>query len=400
SLSLILKSGVIFSGATIDDRGNPVASVGLSLVDNQNYQYRWGSSDEKGNFSIAVFPGTFDIYVYAPYEYPAQPMVRAVEIQSYTGKDILIDSGKQVSGTVFSAAGEPLVGVSLVFRGDYDSRWAQSGEDGSYRVALLAGTYWVQVYGDNQRLIPQQFVGPVDVAEDLSWDIKLAAAGVLAGTVVDDRGNKVTGATINVWQIVNYSDPTAGDSVLVDGSTAVVVKPADTGITVTDPAYYYQYFFQFVTDEQGAWQGALMPGQYVVEVYPPYDYPQKGYKVDVFEVAEKERTEVGEVKVEYGVQFSGRVTLADGSPLAWESVQVVSAETTSGETSAGIIYPLWEIPVYQTNFYTDGEGNFTCKVFPGIYDLYFYGGYGDKTYPRQTVEKLDLNRDLSLTVTL
>ncbi|MFH1070972.1 MAG: carboxypeptidase regulatory-like domain-containing protein, partial [Candidatus Glassbacteria bacterium] len=309
-------------------------------------------------------------------------------------------------GMVYSADGLPQAQVSLVFRSVSDSRWAQSGEDGSYRVAVLAGTYWVEVWADNSRLIPHQVLGPLEVAQDTAWDLKLSAGGLLSGSVVDDRGNRVTGALVNVWRISDDVTRVDGDSVkTADGTVrlaedSLLIMPFVPGSSAVAPPFYVSNYYNFYTNETGAWKAALMPGQYAVEVVPPWEYPQKSYKVDVYAVTEGAMIELGEVKIEYGVLFSGRVVLADGKPLAWQSVSLLSPVDSGEKPDNGISYPVWVEPYYRADFYTDENGAFSRRVFPGIYDLLFYGGTGDLSYPRQTINNFDLSRDLSLTITL
>jgi len=403
-LQFVLRSGVIFSGRTVDDRGSPVPHLGFSLIDRDNSQYRWGNADEEGNFSVALFPGTYDIYLHASWKYPSQPVIRKVEIQEDTEYTIRVDTGNRISGRVLDPEESPVAGVGLSFFGRMDSRYARTDEQGFYEVALSNGSYNVRADLPMDILLPSQEVGTITVESDMEFDIRLAAGGIISGTVIDSRGNPVEGAGINLWLDRNSVSPdpreTGEDKPRDEGTGS---DDADSGFA-PEP-YYKPYAYHWLnTDSQGRWQAALMPGSYAVEVVAPWSYPDQRLKAGMFEVLDGQTVEVPAVTIEHGVLFSGRILLPDGSPMERGYFQVTTCleEVTLLEPGIDVapepmppVYPWYSflVPV--------GEGgSFKVRLLPGTYCLGFDGVPGPDGYPFQRVDSLRLENDLEMDITL
>ncbi|HUU29412.1 MAG TPA: carboxypeptidase regulatory-like domain-containing protein [archaeon] len=402
-LEFVLRSGVIFSGRTSDDRGNSAPYVGLSLVDSKNQLYLWTNSDEEGFFSVTLFPGTYDIYLYPDQNYPAQPMIRGVKISQDTEYKVVLDSGSLVSGLVLAPDGSPLGSVSLAFYGETDSRWACSDENGAFRIALSKGSYWIDVYLNMNLLIPDQMVGPLAVENDMNYDIQLASGGILRGSVIDSQGHPVQGAGVNLWPV--QTDQEVPDSVIVYIDPDRTIKDNSSAGGAESSFRYLPWprTIYCTTDENGRWQAAVMPGEYVVEVYAPAEYPQQQMKAGAYKVEKGAEIEVPQVTLESGVLFSGRVSLPDGSPLAFGSFQInpgiqdrsYSETGDKDGTDTAVIMPwigYW-VP-------TGEDGFFQIRVMPGVYSLFFDGRPGSDGFPAQTVDNVSLESDLELNITL
>ena len=412
-LQFVFKTGVIFSGRTIDDRGDVVGNVGFSLIDRDHEQYRWGYSAQEGTFSVAVFPGTYDIHIHAPYQYPPQPVIRGVKIEKDTSYDLILDTGNRVSGNVLGPEGSPLARVHLNFYSEKDSRRAVSDENGAYQIALAEGEYWIVVRPDSDILLPEQQVGPLEVNEDLVYDIRLAEGGVLSGSVIDSRGNEVPNTQINLRP--TYTDPNPvepGDTIKTDDRIIYVdqngdlVESADvvsSDLGATSKPFYWNSAKRTWTDREGNWRIALIPGEYTAEVVAPADYPPQSVRAGTFTVEEGVSVQVPQVRIDCGVKFSGRVFLPDGSPLKYgaffiEPALANSEEVTYADRDA-IIAPSG-IARWGNWVYLDEHGAFELRVLAGVYDLYFYQKTGDPGSPRQRVEGVNLESDLDLTINL
>jgi len=408
-LQLTLRSGVIFYGRTVDDRGNTAPYVGLSLINQEKSLYLWVSSDSIGDFSLALFPATYDIYVYPSGDYPFQPMISQMPFQADTKYEVVLYSGKILSGKVLAPDSHPLSGVSLTFYGDNEVRWAGSDVDGNYKIALSGGNYRIDVYPPEDILLPQQQAGPVDVTEDAAYDIQLVDGGILSGTVLDSRGNPVNGAGINIWPVYPSTN-----SVIVEKRTflageedTVEVPNLIAPYNPSSVSYSSQTWRS--TDENGFWQAALLPGEYAVEVSAPGDYPYQWMKGGTYKVEQGVEVKAEQATLEYGTVFSGRVLLQDGSPFASNSFRLELSTSEKDGLVPDAPQPMIRqdqksdavMPIWWGNWVPTGEdGTFKVRVLPGTYDLYFDSRAGESGYPLQQVQNVNLQNDYEMTITL
>jgi len=396
-LDLSLKSGVIFSGRVVEDRGAPVPWAGFSLSDEKNYQYRWASADSNGEFSVAVFPGTFNLYVYAGWEYPNQPVTQGVSVQGDTRYDIIIDTGNRVSGRVLGPDGTAMAYTQLNFQGYDFSRYVVTDEKGAYSVALADGDYTVVVTPAYDSPVPPQGLSSVSVSDDQTLDITLKAGALLTGIVRDNRGNPVPNAQVNLWY--DYWSDNSGDVYKYENGDTVIqrgmVDPDKREIPAVTSRNVY-------TDENGRWQVAVTAGTWVVEFVAPWNFPSQYFKGGSFTVAENDRVEVPEVVMDYGVTFKGRAVLDNGSPLSWDGFYMYSGGETlySYDASGNLIKPEESAPFYSYWVYTEEDGSFEVQVMPAAYSIQFQGRADREGYPAQTVEGVDISTDREMTFTL
>ncbi|MEA2062113.1 MAG: carboxypeptidase-like regulatory domain-containing protein, partial [Gemmatimonadota bacterium] len=385
-LKFTLKSGVVFSGRAVDDRGEVVQNLHFSLIDRKARQYRWGNSDDNGYFSVAIFPGTYDLYLHASWEYPPQPVTRGIEILEDIEYIILVDTGNRIAGLVLSPEGEPLAGVSLNFYGERDNRFARSATDGSYQVNLSAGLYRIEAQPPGGVLLPRQEAGTLTVEGDMKYDIHLAGGGIIAGSVIDSRGNAVQGAGINLWKEWTAAGESSPDSVR-EGENITVVKTVSADPDDGDEDYNVRAYpgrterLYLRTDTLGAWQAAVMPGTWYVEVTAPRTYPDQWLKGGAYTVAAGEKVKAETVTIEHGVFFKGHVFLPDGSPLEYGCFQLSTHSADNEQAVAGmddevVLLPEKPMPYYPWRSYwvqTGEGGQFVVRVLAGTYDLYFEG---------------------------
>ncbi|MBW7998007.1 MAG: carboxypeptidase regulatory-like domain-containing protein, partial [Candidatus Glassbacteria bacterium] len=409
SVTFELARGVVFSGRIETDRGEAAPYVGFSLIDTVDRQYRWGQSDEQGDFSVAVFPGTFDLYLHPGYLYPPQPVIEGVVIESDTTAVIVLDSGLRVSGALLDADGEPLPETWVTFYGQELSRWVMTSTEGEYTINLPEGRYWADVRPAVELLVPAQVAGPFDITEDIELDIELARGAILGGSVYDDRGSPVAGAQINLWQKIYYiylEEPTdstvrSDDGIIYFNETGEAIYPdlVDPAIWAGDNGARPQSYFQLRTDEKGMWRIALLGGEYSVDVVAPYPYPSQRVTLGTFTLEEGREVDAGRVEITYGVLFSGRVMIDPETPLAWTGFNMVAVKPEP-EDDGGITLMLYRIPAPSLWVNTDGDGAFGVQVLPGTYNLMFDPRYSAQQFPVQWIYDVDLSADAAMDIVL
>ncbi len=414
SVTFKLARGVVFSGRIETDRGEAAPNVGFSLVDDDKGEYRWGQSGEDGSFSVAVFPGAYNIYLHTGIIYPPQPVIENVKIESDTSYVITLDSGLRVSGRLLDAGNQALAWSWITFYGDGYARTVYTAEDGSFSLNLSGGTYRAEVRPNADLLVPRQTTGPYEITADIEFDIILAAGGVIGGAVYDDRGNPVEGAQVNLWSVITNDDPAVPmDSVLRgDGGVIYFEEPARAvspdlvdpmlgfdGNDVNLPRYYKLY-----TDSTGQWRTALLAGDYAVNVAAPYPYPSQRVKVGVFTLADGSELDAGRVEIAFGALFSGTVMLDASTPLAWSGFKLMLAATDSIRIPASDDYgnTVASAPAPgQARWVNTGEaGEFSVQVMPGSYDLMFDPRNSRQMFPRQWVRGVVIESDTRLEITL
>jgi RNA polymerase sigma-70 factor (ECF subfamily) len=210
---LVLLPTVTHSGRVVDEKGSPIVGAAVTLfvpVDNRGRLVFAATTDFEGAYALpgcppqklgeddrsfrAVFPGLADGWVTL-----APGGVGPVEI-------VLVQS-LQVRGRCIDREGRPVAGVNVIADG-VDGTWTDA--EGKFVLpGLLTGAMELRLFPDGHaaRGVP---LPPGDgVAMDLG-DLVLEDGVPLRGTVVDERGAPVKGASLNllaldVAQYVGYS---------------------------------------------------------------------------------------------------------------------------------------------------------------------------------------------------
>lgn len=164
--------------------------------------------------------------------------VRGVTSSTFQLDDISLDSGIAVAGQVRDSSSVP-VSAYLRFTtiGDIDpmATEAFSTADGSFSVALTAGTYDVLVVPEDNSIAPVELLG---VGVNNLGQLDVPAATAVAGTVLDPAGSPVMGAAVSlrvdgVPTTIATTDPAGVFAVLGrwGGATSVrVTPPAGSGL--------------------------------------------------------------------------------------------------------------------------------------------------------------------------
>ena len=344
---------VAVSGTVLDDDGNPVPGATVTLTPVGGGEPITTVTSSRGEYLVDDV--AWDVDRDRPQEYefslgdlpegytvtgtPPNLTVEVGQEEASTGNDFTVRGPAAVSGTV-TAGGEPVAGVTVTL-GD---RRTTTGADGTYTFGgVLPGDVTVTVEVPDRYTVDGPATRDVTVgADDVTGvDFALAALGAVGGTVTDDAGDPVPGATVTVegadgpvtlttddaggyflgdlppgdYTIVltvpdgytaekterSVSITPAGETLLAEDFAVVadpVVPPAhpvggtvaDTGgapvpgaeVVVTDADG--AEVATATTDDDGAWTAALPDGAYTATVTPPDGYVVEGDAALPFEV--------------------------------------------------------------------------------------------------------------------
>ena len=273
-----------------------------------------------------------------------------------------------VSGRVVSDAGDPVAGAIVdahVDRSDgayKDS--ATTAEDGTFTLHLDAGKARLNVWYDAWRANAQQELA-ID-GDVTGLEIVLLApppkTATIEGRVVDEQGNPVEGAIVEVWQACCYAyedtpqrepatpppaDADAGEG--TSGSAGSSDGAAVSSDRAIAPGYYpYDGGERATTDADGVYRVATYPGPRQINVQAK-GYAHDTLRVDAVE-GETVRGDVTLLKVpDADAVVKGRVVDArTGAPLAGAWVH-----------ANNLAWSRWE------NVETGADGAFEIRTLPG-----------------------------------
>lgn len=328
-----------------------------------------------------------------------------------------------VDGTVTNSSDSSAVAGATVSVFDDNSYYSDTTDgSGNFAVDVPDGTYTVRV--DPDGYVANQTDGvQVSGGATLTTDLAVEPAGTLNGTVTNDSGSPVAGATVSATDSGNnyYSTTTdgSGDYELevpagtytveadnasyaptsVDGVGAIVGENTTTAltlndaaiisVTVTDPSgnpvsgatvetydSNYENFQRTTKDQSGTYELEVANGTYVVEV------TASGYastrKTGVA-ATEGQTTTLG-VALVRAATIDGTVTDAQGNPLG-------SAEVVVHDDG----YQTYQVTS------TDPQGRYSIQVAPGTYTVRAdKGGYARSTHTVEGTAGSTTTRDFSL----
>lgn len=205
--AFVVSGQVLVEGSDI-----PCEDANVSLSDTKKNRSEWGNYDEeKGMVEFeAVLPGTYKVkarcdgYV-SLAEYPAIEVLDADQ----TGLSWTVKAGEKVVGKVVTSEGAPIAGASISIRtvgGDPRAQrsggHAESDDDGSFEIeGVLPGTFTVRAKAEDYLRPEDPPKIEVKPGEVTSVDLTLDDGGSLSGTVVDESGEPVKGASIRARSI-------------------------------------------------------------------------------------------------------------------------------------------------------------------------------------------------------
>ncbi|MBM4046139.1 MAG: hypothetical protein FJ279_13595, partial [Planctomycetes bacterium] len=203
---------VAVTGSIVDEKGNPVGGVEVTYGTRPgpfpSWERRWVRSDGKGAFRIPdLLPdapitaqartgtGFSDSVTFVP-RHQKEP-IRLVVKQG---------SGVRLKGRVIDTDGQPISGADVVLSSHSDRammtglvRW-KTGRNGSFESDLLSAdsAYSAHVWADKHSpASTTEWQAEAGKTHDFGDIVLRKEAGVLAGRVVDSKGNPVAGA--RVW---------------------------------------------------------------------------------------------------------------------------------------------------------------------------------------------------------
>jgi hypothetical protein len=248
SRGVVLRGTVRVGGATIEDAQVCTRTLAAPVG------WQCERTDKRGVYEALRVPGEYWVWALPP------DRVRAVglwydgvlegfqatpfDLSSDASLDMTLPSGPQIRGRVRNEAGEPVADVFVCVDTPFTTGriCRPSGFDGSYAVTTRPSTYIISVvppagsgyiaeYWDHKRNWVEADAVRLD-AGGAEVDLVLRRGVIVKGTIKDRRGVPAVGATIN------FGDPRD-------------VEHAGA------------------TDGSGAFEVAVLPGKYHVDVFPP-----------------------------------------------------------------------------------------------------------------------------------
>jgi len=251
------------SGKTTDANGVPIPGVKISADKNwaslfngyqqSRYMSSFTTSDANGNYNFIVVKGLNAIKLEPPATSNAAITFKNIAaINESRSEDLILDSKKTLSGTVYDGNGQLLANVKLHAIDQVSNvgvTTVVSDSNGTFSVGLGAGTYKIAVTDHNASLLQAPMNYTIhDVAKDLnlstdvSVDIHLPFA-TISGKTTDANGVPIPGVKIsadknwaslfNGYQQSRYmSSFTTSDA---NGNYNFIVVKGLTSETITPP---------------------------------------------------------------------------------------------------------------------------------------------------------------------
>ncbi len=265
----VTNQGGNVTGKVVDDSGNNVAGVIVSLIKDEQEVISVQTGAD-GTYAIEdVLAGVYTIQV-AKDGYEAPQQVQTVEIkvgETVTAPQIaMIKRVGTISGTVRDQSGNPVGGANVVLRGcrtkEDDRRFTvQAAEDGTYTIDVMEGTYQVMTAQEDAGVQAVAAKVAVEVNGSYTVDLKLPKAINVPGGDFESQsefdsawnnegtrgkwtnrsGDVISGSGgYNIWdgsvQFTVELNQTLRD---LENGTYVVTVKQESGFAVDDELYLY-----------------------------------------------------------------------------------------------------------------------------------------------------------------
>ncbi|WP_141007124.1 carboxypeptidase regulatory-like domain-containing protein [Nocardioides humi] len=260
-----LALGGSISGTVTDDEGTPLGGVDVYAYPIASGTSRGTSTDAEGRYSIGgLAPSDYTLEFTPPYgteylrEYydNVQSYADAATLTVTSGAsltaDAVLGTGGRIFGTVTDGEGDPATDVWVAV---YDESGAQVagasvGDDGSYSVNVLPGTYRVGFSGDvggayvyeyHEAATTLAAATPVEVADGaaVGIDHQFGLPGTISGVVTGDDGQPLEGVRVHVGSGSSDDYRSVLATTGADGGYAVQLPPGTYWLTFesTDGRY-------------------------------------------------------------------------------------------------------------------------------------------------------------------
>lgn len=209
---------------------------GVRLHDKVSGRYLSADADDDGNVVFdAVLPGNYKTRVHCRDTLPADGYADVrVASDDVTGLEWRVSGGAAITGTVKTAAGEPVAGATVRARSATDKDhprarrgggWTQTDSDGSFEMrGLPAGDYSLRCYSDSQPSTAEPTKLSLAAGEQTTVVLTLPAAGKIRGSVVDQRGTPVKDVDVTArgksWNLRGGSRTKDDGTFVIEGVAA------------------------------------------------------------------------------------------------------------------------------------------------------------------------------------
>ena len=354
-------AGSVITGKVTSEDGKPLSGAWVTAFrkDEDGGSISDGRTDEKGAFSVDVYPGNyFVIFARQAYvtrihgkslEEPA--MVVALEGKTVSGIDAALSKGGRITGKVTDESGKGLHGIHVVANAAGKPLfpvYARTDREGEFILdGLIAGKYSIAFVDREQKYQFQWYDGKSNPEEASLVAVKalgttsgirgiLRQSGGISGRVTDAAGNAIP----QVMVLAESTDRTGqGGSAITNDSGEYTIAGLPSGTFLlsfrTQGSAYLPRFYRNAADRKTA-----LP----VEVTAP-----------------QITSDINETLSE-GTLLTGSVSDSDGAPIPWAMVAVYR----SGSDSKAI-------PEFAT---TNPDGTFSIPLPEGEYIAEFRASDG------------------------
>ena len=348
-LDVVLETGPVLTVRILDPGGDLITDLDGVIVEGQGLTLYWSCSGCDGPFRMALAPGTYKLEIRPPLGSELLgTTIEEMHIGEDTTLEITLEHGlfHSVSGRVLDPDGNPVANAS-VYAWSFLTEERDQGRtsaDGSYRISLMPGMYWVEIHPPEGSGLPAQTLLNVKVSGDTILDIALKSGVILSGRVTSSDGEPVVGITVQAFD-----------------------QPRNQG-------------GRGRTSADGTYRIILMPGIYWVEISPSREGEFLNQTIFDLEVATD--TVLDLITVEEGLTLSGQITDPEGKPVADAQVNIWGSEDVD--------------PAGHTLTFADGSYSI-AHLRPDAYGMIIYP---PGPFPAQMVASVGVIEDMTLDITL
>lgn len=259
NISFALQIGARTAGVVTDVSGNPIANAVVLAYNSSGLQMSFAITAADGTFSMTLPPGAYRFvaidpsfvfaagYVNGANSFDQSPVVNIVGGQARGDLAFRLDRGGNVTGFVTDAttgAGIPNATVAAYNNDGTQRTYVMSDANGKYVLLLPPGTFRIAAF-DAALTYAAQFypqstnfghANPIAVATGQKTTLQpltLSRGGHFRGTVADQTGAPVPGATVSAYD--DGGNLVTSVTTSADGSYRLVVPPDSYRLLAFDP---------------------------------------------------------------------------------------------------------------------------------------------------------------------
>lgn len=217
------ETGGTVSGVVTGDGPTPVEGATVSAAGSET------TTDASGTYQLQVPAGTQTVTVDAD---GFESSTGTVEVQTggTATLDVTLDSLETgtVSGTVTDGAGDPVEGATVSAAGTETTTDAS----GAYELQVPGGAQDVMVEADGFESATESV--EVVAGSTTTLEVELTRVATVSGTVTDESGNPVEGATVSAGDAEVTTDASGAYEIQVPGDTQELAVEGDGFESVTE----------------------------------------------------------------------------------------------------------------------------------------------------------------------